>query len=142
MAYATQQDLIDWCGMNGEQELIQLTDPNNTSINSFIVLEKLGQADAEINARLVGVTLPMAAPYPPMLVATACRIARALLYRYGRPEWVDTDYREAMQWLDDVRTGKASIGLDGTGSAEVDVTAGAVVIAPDVVFTAEVLATL
>lgn len=142
MSYATQQDLIDWCGISGDVELTALTDPANTSIDSLLVAKKLQQADNEINSRLVGVDLPMTNPYPPTLVMTACKIARALLYTTGRPEWVQADYDGAMQWLEDVRTGKSSLGLDSTGTVEIAQMPKCNVQANDVVFTADQLALL
>ena len=142
MSYATQSDLLEWLGIGGTVELTQLTDPANTTIDGSVVQAALDSADNRINSYLAGVTLPMTAPYPQTVVETACKLARAFLYRYGRPEWVDADYDEAMQWLDDVRTGKASLGLDGTGSEEITPAAGCSVNADPVIFTAERLATL
>lgn len=142
MAYATQQELIDWCGIGGGDELIQLTDPTNTAIDSLLVAKKLQQADAEINARLPSDLLPMTAPYPPLLVLACCKIARAYLYPVGRPEHVETDYRDALKFLDDVRAGKATLGLDSTGAETVPVSSGFAVSASPRVFTDAVLETL
>jgi len=142
MAYATQQDLIDWCGVNGEDEIIQLTDPANVSIDSMLVAKKLQQADHEVNARLVGVDLPMSAPYPPLLVITACKIARAILYTHQRPERVEQDYHEAIEFLGLVRDGKATLGLAGTGTEAIAPTPKVAVYTPATDFTDEVLAKL
>lgn len=142
MAYATQQELIDWCGIGGGDELIQLTDPTNTAIDSVLVAKKLQQADAEINARLPSDLLPMTAPYPPLLVLACCKIARAYLYPVGRPEHVETDYRDALKFLDDVRAGKATLGLDSTGTETVVLSDTVSVAASPRVFTDAVLETL
>ena len=142
MAYTDQAGLIEWCGVNGSIELAQLTDPAGVTINSAAVLAALEQADNVINSRLAGVTLPLTAPYPPLVVDTANKLARFFLYKVGRPQYVADDYADAMRFLEDVRTGKASIGLDAAGSTEVEVAAGAVVVAPDTVFTAYILAKL
>lgn len=142
MAYATQQELIDWCGIGGSDELTQLTDPTNTAIDSLLIAKKLQQADAEINARLPAELLPLTAPYPPLLVLACCKIARSYLYPVGRPEHVETDYRDALRFLDDVRSGKASLGLDSTGTEAVASGGGVSVSASAKVFTDAVLATL
>lgn len=135
MSYATPADLIAWCGMHGVDELTELTDPTNTALDAVLVADKLQQADTEIQARLPN--LSVAAPYPRLLVDTACRIARYLLYANGRPEWVVADYQSALQFLDDVRLGKASLGLAAAPSG-----ACPVVTARAAVFTADALAAL
>lgn len=108
MSYATEADLIAWCGMNGDSELTELTDPDNTAIDSAIVAEKLNEADNEINARLAGVTISY--PCPPIIVNIACRIARFLLYTTGRPEWIADDFDWAISTLNEIRAGKIVIG--------------------------------
>lgn len=135
MSYATEADLIAWCGLNAEVELTELTDPNNRSIDSDIVVDKLNQADREIDARLPGTTLTP--PYPQVLVDIACRIARYLLYTTGRPDYVTADYEWALQFLADVRKGEAVIvdpGMPSYGAPAVS--------APAAVFSAAVLATM
>lgn len=124
MSYATTNDLIAWCGLHGQQELIELTDPDNFAMDSTLVAAKLDQADHEINARLVGVTLPLSAPYPQLLIDIACRIARFLLYTSGRPEYVTDDYLSALKTLDDIRMGKATLGLSGDGTTAMAVPVG------------------
>jgi phage gp36-like protein len=106
MTYATQADLIAWCGLQGQEELTQLTDPTNSAINGASVAAKLTMADNEINARIGSLT----APYPAVIVNVACRIARFYLYASGRPDYVLDDFNWAMKFLDDVRTGKVSLG--------------------------------
>lgn len=142
MSYATTSDLTDWIGIGATAELTQLTDAANLGINLTLVEAALNSADNRINSYLAGVALPLSEPYPPVVVEMACKLARAFLYKFGRPEYVDADYRDAMQWLDDVRTGKASLGLDGSGTEEVTPSAGCSVSADPVIFTAEQLAVL
>lgn len=143
MAYATQNDLVDWCGINGELEIIQLTDPNSTEVDTDLVAAKLDQADAEINARLVGVTLPMTGPYPKTLIDIACAVTRYRLYTGDRPETVKDDYKYALKLLDDIRAGRASLGLSGDETAVIGSTAQAPSVSANaVVFTEDVLATL
>lgn len=136
MSYATQDELIAWCGMNGASELVELTDPTNTEIDAALVADKLAQADSEIDARLPG--LPSTGPYPRVLVDIACRIARYLLYTAGRPEWIEADYQTAVKMLDDVRMGRASLGLDASSGSSVS-SPLPLVSAPEVVFTTDLL---
>lgn len=142
MSYATEADLIAWCGLTGEVELTELTDPDNTAIDSALVAAKLEQADHEINSRLVGVELPMTAPYPKLLVDIACRIARFFLYTTGRPEYIKEDYELALKLLDDIRLRKASLGLSADESEVVAPAISPLVETPDRVFTADLLAKL
>lgn len=141
MSFATQQDLEEWCGINGEAELIQLTDPQNLAIDTVLLAAKGEQADAEINARISGLNLPLTAPYPALLVNLHCKIWRYLLYTSGRPEHVSDDYKDAIKLLDAIRDGKATLGLagDGTGPAAPNPDLPAFS-APDRVFTADTLA--
>lgn len=140
--FATQPDLIEWCGINATRELTQLTDPSNVAIDANLIAAKLSQADNIINSRLVGIALPLASPYPPLIVDTACAIARRLLYKYGAPEHVETDYRDALAFLDKVRKGEATLGLDSTGTAEAVQSSGYAVIASEKTFTDDVLGVL
>lgn len=142
MSYATVSDLIAWCGMSGQAELVELTDPDNTTLNTTVVQAKLDQADNEINSRLVGVSLPMEAPYPRLLIDIACRIARYFLYATGRPQYVTDDFTVAIKTLDDIRMGKASLGLSSDQSSVVGGTGGPVVSAPSSVFSEDVLSAL
>jgi phage gp36-like protein len=140
MSYATKNDLIAWCGINGEAELTQLTDPNNQGVDDVLITAKLGQADDEINGRLIAVDLPLTAPYPPLLVSIACRIARHLLYTSGRPDYIEADYRDALKLLGDIREGRAALGLNGAGTGSVELASDAVEWrADDRVFTREAL---
>lgn len=139
MSYATQDDLIAWCGMGAISELTELTDPKNRTIDDDIIADKLDQADREIAARLVGVSLPLHPPYPQILVDVACRISRYFLYTQGRPDYVTDDFNLALKLLDDIRTGKATLGLttDGTIAASAF---GIHVLASKAAFTDELLA--
>lgn len=139
MAYATKQDLVDWCGLHGEEELIQLTDPDNAFINDTLLAEKLKQADAWINARLVGIPLPLAAPYPPLIVDIACRVTRWMLWTTGRPEYVEMDMDRAEKMLADIAAGRATLGLNESGTEVQAVTSGPVLRAPTRVFSDDLL---
>lgn len=140
MSYATQAELIAWCGIDGASELVALTDPVNATIDSALVAKKLDQADAEIDARLPTEIHPISSPYPKALVDTACKIARYLLHTNGRPEHVEADYRSAISFLSDVRAGKASLGLVA-GVVQTS-ERGPVVVASSAVFSDEYVLTM
>ena len=142
MSYATEADLIAWCGLNGEFELTELTDPHNLQIDHVLVEEKLEQADNECNARLIGVPLPSEAPYPKLLVDIACRIARYFLYTTGRPQYVIDDYEYALRLLDDIRTGKATLGPGAGGEEILSSSMGPAVRTRPMVFTEDLLSKL
>lgn len=79
MTYATQADLTERFGAD---ELKQLTDPENGAvINTALVNAALVDADALVDAHLQGrYTLPLAVPYPRLVVNMACDLARARLF--------------------------------------------------------------
>lgn len=79
MTYATLADLTERFGAD---EIKQLTDPENGAvINPAIVTAALTDADALVDAHLQGrYTLPLATPYPLLVVNMACDLARARLF--------------------------------------------------------------
>jgi phage gp36-like protein len=109
MGYATQADMI---ARYGETELIQLTDDHAVPgmIAAEVVASALADADAVIDSHLVGggYTLPLATAYP-ILIKTACALARYSLYRAERPEAVQADYADALGWLVNLARGTVSL---------------------------------
>jgi phage gp36-like protein len=127
MTYATQQDLIDRIG---EDELIQLTDRNNTnSINSSVVGRALADADAEINSYVVArYALPLP-EVPAILVRLACDIAHYQLSGNRVGEAVRTRYEDAVKYLKSLSKGEAQLGV-ASGEPAAPTDAGIAYVAP------------
>lgn len=110
MTYAVQQDLID---RFGQQEILQLTDRNNTgSIDATVVARALTDADATINGYLAPRYVLPLATVPTVLVRLAADLARYQLFDDGAPPQVTQRYKDAIKFLQDVSSGAASIGVD------------------------------
>ena len=115
--YCTQADLESRFGIN---EILQLTDKNNTGVvNTTTLAAALADANAEINSYLNNY-LPLQS-VPPNLVRLACVIARKYLYGALVPDVVQEDYNEAKRFLALVAAGKLSLAPDAAGVTEVQV---------------------
>lgn len=144
MTIATQTDLIEYLGNNGQAALIQITDPANTAVDSWLVAVALQHADHEIYAWITTVTaVPLTSPYPPLLVKIACAICIYWLWAGDeRPERINDDYKWASTMLRDIASGKVSLGLAGDGTGPVDTSGNSVdFVSNDTVFSATVLGT-
>lgn len=110
MPYASQQNLID---RFGEDELIQLTNRDGLDeIDATVVERALADAEAEINGYMASkYTLPLSS-VPQILETYACDIARFRMQSENPKEIVITRYENAIRYLKDVVTGKASLGVD------------------------------
>jgi phage gp36-like protein len=144
VTYATQQNMVD---RFGEQELIDLTDRDNTdAINAIVLAGALADADGEIDSYLAGrYKLPLTTT-PTVLVRLACDLARYRLYQgQGRPqEAVREAYEDAVRFLRDVSTGKAHLDLDAQQEAPAPGSGPAAALptsttAPNRLFTSETL---
>ena len=131
MAYATRADLVP--AYVSERELATGTNSGSgtaTEEDADVTAAFLAAADAEIDAYVGFVyPLPLVAPYPALLVALACRIARYRLNTSGgnQPaDWVTADYQAALKQLGEIRDGRASLGL-ATGASAVTTTPTAAV---------------
>jgi phage gp36-like protein len=115
MTYASQQNLIDRFGAD---ELIELTDRDGLDVIDATVIDRaLADADAEINGYLASkYTLPLST-VPQILQAYTCDIARYRLHDENPKEIVVERYKDAIRYLKDVVSGKASLGIDD-GSGE------------------------
>jgi len=111
MAYSTLTDIkkqID------EDTLIRLTDDEDAgSVDTDITDEAIAYADADIDARLTGkYTLPLS-PVPVKIRQCSVDIAIYNLYsrRETPPENRDLRYKNALAFLEDVRTGAIDLGV-------------------------------
>ena len=129
--YATVDDLID---RFGEAEMIGLTDPDNTAVQSARAQRKLEDAHALANSYVgMAYRLPLAgcakpAPQPgnpqavetvapPLLARLVCDIARYYLYDDKSTEEVLKRYEQAKQELLHISQGKATLACPWGGVA-------------------------
>ena len=129
--YATVSDLID---RFGEPEMIGLTDPDNTSVQSDRAQRKLDDAHALANSYVgMAYRLPLAgcakpAPQPgnpqavecvapPLLTRLVCDIARYYLYDDKCTDEVLKRYEQAKQELLHISQGKATLACPWGGVA-------------------------
>ena len=129
--YATVDDLID---RFGEAEMIGLTDPDNTAVQSARAQRKLDDAHALANGYVgMAYRLPLAgcakpAPQPgnpqavetvapPLLTRLVCDIARYYLYDDKCTDEVLKRYEQAKQELLHISQGKATLACPWGGVA-------------------------
>ena len=129
--YATVADLID---RFGESEMIGLTDPDNTAVQSARAQRKLDDAHALANGYVgMAYRLPLAgcakpAPQPgnpqavetvapPLLTRLVCDIARYYLYDDKCTDEVLKRYEQAKQELLHISQGKATLACPWGGVA-------------------------
>ena len=113
MAYATLTDL-ELCF--GVEEINELTDRDNDSVNDANVVEKaLDDATDEINTYLaIKYTVPVVS-VSAYLKRICCDIARYFLHENAAIEEVEKRYKRAISWLKDIANGKAIL-TDASGA--------------------------
>ena len=112
MSYCTPKNLID---RFGEAELVQLTDRDRLGvIDETVLAQAVSDADAEINAYLAAYPLPLAI-VPANLTRIAADIARYHLYDDQMIDSVQERYKAAIRYLEQVASGKISLGPDAAG---------------------------
>ena len=137
MTYATREDLEDAFGTD---EIRQLADrdhsgePDETFVSKTLAWAS-DLIDGYLKARYA---LPLDQPYPPVIVATTCDLARWRLYTVNVPDAVQRTYELALSWLQAVSAGKTLLQLPGTTSNLE--TGSPVFSAPDRLFSAGTLA--
>ena len=109
MAYATQDDLAE---RFGEAELAQVADMiGNGEADQTVVARALADADAEIDAALVGrYALPIAT-VPVLLTRIACDLARESLYADHPTEEVTNRAKRVRDLLKGIATGMMRLDL-------------------------------
>jgi phage gp36-like protein len=142
MSYATQADLVT---RYGEREILQATDKANPpagAIDAATVAGALADADALVDSYLGNRYAVPLATTPARVVDLACVIARYRLHEARATDRMRRDYEDAIAFLRDVAAGRAMLpGVSEPTVATEDglATAAAVVRAPEVWFTADVL---
>ena len=122
MSYATQQDLID---RFSEDELRQVADVTGAGdIDPVVVARALADADAEIDAALIGrYQLPLV-NVPLLLTRIAADLARESLYTDKPPETVAERAKRARDLL--LSIGRGTLRLDVLAAATENSTQGLV----------------
>lgn len=141
MAYATPEDMI---ARFGEPEIKQLAPLSPAAPPGYSVsqLERaLSDASAELDSHIaIRFDVPLT-DVPELVVKFTCDMAREALDRTGRQNVLDAGKR-ARAWAKDLAQGKATLGsgpaADPGAVPEADA-GGAVVLAPDRVFTDDTL---
>lgn len=106
--YCTQQDLIDEFG---EQELIELTDPNNGTIDAVVVDRAIARADTKINQYLSGST----GVEPSTVIYIAVDLVRYFLYKNEVPDLIKKRYDDAVKDLKEMATSQLALAsADGS----------------------------
>lgn len=110
MSYAAQTDLE---AAFGATEILQLADRNQDAVaDPGVIAAALARADSVIDGYLGGrYAVPLTAPYPPVIVATACDLARYWLYDNAATERVREGFEDALAWLKDVAASKVLLQL-------------------------------
>ena len=113
--YATRYDMEDAFGTD---EIRQLSDRAHTGeTDDAVVTAAIAAACSYMDGYLAGrYALPLTEPYPPVIVATACDLARCRLYDDDLPDTVAKNGDAAKAWLRDVSAGKTQLPLPGTTS--------------------------
>lgn len=138
--YATIADMIARYGL---AEMIARTDDGTASEPpaepvAAVIEPKLRDASAMVDDYLrARYQLPLAQPYPLVIVAQACALARYGLWQEAATERVKDDRDAAMAWLRDLSRGLVHIDAPLLGTAPA--TIGALVSAPAPIFTDDTL---
>lgn len=113
--YATAADMI---ARYGQDELVQLTDFGGVGeLDDLVLAEAITEAEAEVDAYIgQRYALPLD-NVPAQLERIVCELARYRLYRDGAPDAVRTRYEDARRYLEQVATGKLTLGLAADASA-------------------------
>jgi phage gp36-like protein len=136
MPYCTLDDLKEKIS---EEELIQLTDDEETGL---IVTSRTDRAIADADAKIDGYCAVrfsvLFEPVPPLVRKLSVDIAiyNLLQRRQGADEDRERDYKDAIQYLQDIAKGKATPGVQPPPDppGEDDLTGGSQVSARDKMF--------
>ncbi|MDO5614448.1 MAG: DUF1320 domain-containing protein [Paracoccus sp. (in: a-proteobacteria)] len=109
MTYANIDDLIDRAGL---QEMLDVADRDRDGVVDPTEVEAaLIHADSIIDGYIMARYPTRFINPPPLLRTWATAIARYKLHRYDPPEYVETDYKDAIAALKDVARGLISLPL-------------------------------
>ena len=112
MPYATKNGLIE---QFGQAELIQLTDramPRTNAIVDAVLDRAIAAAGGEIDSYLAASFAVPIATVPAQLARIAGDITRFRLYDNRATEEVRNRYKDAITWLKDIQSGRASLISD------------------------------
>jgi len=132
MGYATQQDLVD---RFGAEELVQLTDRAQAgTIDATVVGKALADADALMDGYLATRYAVPVTPTTALLTRLAADVARFLLHGKSATETVRQAHEDALRFLREIASGKASL-IGAAPPPASQATGGPVLVAaPDRVF--------
>jgi len=115
VAYCTQSDLE--LAVGGVANLVRLLDKDNDDVaDEDAVTACLARATSEIDSALqIRHQLPLAEPYPPILITHAATLAAYYAHQYGTdgqgvPQRVVEAAKDARDWLDMLAAGTRTVG--------------------------------
>ncbi len=107
MTYAAAADLVDRAGID---ELLATADRDGDGgIDDAVIAAALASADDDINAYLATRYQIPLSTVPTIVRGWAVSIARYRLHRYGAPDHVVRDYKDALQAVRDAGAGRLAI---------------------------------
>jgi phage gp36-like protein len=112
--YSTKSDILNYCT---EQQLAQLTSEVGDTIDDAVVTKVITDADAEIDSYLgTRYSVPLS-PTPAMVNRLSSQMALYNLYtrragQIGMNETVETNYNNAIKFLQQAARGDVSIGVE------------------------------
>lgn len=112
--YVSIADFVDRYTLD---EVVKMTDGDGSGrIDRALLTRKLADAQAEVDAHLVGrYTLPLAV-VPPIVALIVSDLARAKLYPRGAPEGIDTSVKAATGYLARIQSGAMPLAVPGAGA--------------------------
>lgn len=114
MPYCTVEDMTS---RFGEQELIDLSAPGQSQMDTQVLDQAISDAQAEIDGYIgARYQLPLS-PVPTVLVRLSCNIARYFLYNDQMTEVVEKSYKDAIRFLSDVSKGSVQLGVNNLGES-------------------------
>ena len=139
MSYVDLQGLYD---RYGQPEIIrasqrQAPGSQNGQVYQASVDKAIADACSLVDSYLISKhEIPLSVPYPGSIVNATSAIARYFLHDSGKSERMRDDYQDAVRYLRDISNGKAKLDIEQADSVGVS---NAVVVAPDVVITDDLL---
>lgn len=110
MSYALPEDFIEAYGLQEAIELSNLENPIADSPDLRQIANAIAHANSEINSYLgVRYLVPIAPPFPLILVSHTLSLARYRLDRFRRREDVTKDYELAIASLKDMAIGRMAL---------------------------------
>lgn len=124
--YCTAQEFIDIFGPSEALMLTQLDDPLATEINLDLLERSLEQCSEECNGYFRS-RYPVPVPKNDMVRRKVADMARWYLCKYEVNDVVRNGYRDAVNWLRAVSSGRAVLGIAEESGETIQTSSGALI---------------